>query len=176
DVPQTQSWRGCLIANEVIDALPVRLFALREAGLFERCVGLDAQHSFVWHERAADAALAAAVTDVIGDAETLPRPYLSEVRPMLAPWFAEVAGQLQEGMAVFIDYGYSRAEYYSPQRRGGTLCCHYRHRAHDDPLILAGLQDITAWVDFDALAQITTDKGFDVVARGSQAEFLIAQG
>jgi SAM-dependent MidA family methyltransferase len=174
DVPPTQPWRGCLIANEVIDALPVQLFALREEGLFERGVGFDAAQSFVWHERAADAALTAAVADVIGAAGTLPRPYLSEVRPMLAPWFAEVAGQLQQGTAVFIDYGYSRADYYAPQRHEGTLRCHYRHRAHDDPLILPGLQDITAWVDFDALAEIAMAKGFDVVARASQAEFLIA--
>ncbi len=174
DVPPTQPWHGCLIANEVIDALPVRLFALREEGLFERAVGLDAQDCFVWRERGADAALTRAVADVVKTADSLPRPYFSEVRPMLAPWFAEVAGQLQQGAAIFIDYGYSRAGYYAPQRSEGTLRCHYRHRAHDDPLVLPGLQDITAWVDFDTLAEIAVARGFDVVARGSQADFLFA--
>jgi SAM-dependent MidA family methyltransferase len=176
DVPPPQPWHGCLIANEVIDALPVRLFALREEGLFERCVGLDAQQSFVWRERAADAALAATIADVIGAAETLPRPYLSEVRPMLAPWFAEVAEQLQQGTALFIDYGYSRADYYAAQRSEGTLRCHYRHRAHDDPLILAGLQDITAWVDFDDLAEAGAKARFALDANLTQAQWLIGNG
>jgi SAM-dependent MidA family methyltransferase len=174
DVPPADAWRGCLIANEVVDALPVRLFALREAGLFERAVGLDAQQAFVWRERIADAALALSVAAVIGAGDNLPRPYLSEVRPLLSPWFAVVARHLQQGTAVFVDYGYSRADYYAPQRREGTLRCHYRHRAHDDPLILPGLQDITAWVDFDDLAETAAAQGFEITGAGSQAQFLIA--
>jgi SAM-dependent MidA family methyltransferase len=174
DAPPQDAWCGCLIANEVIDALPVRLFALREEGLFERAVGLDAQQRFVWRERVADAALSAAVDAVIGTADNLPRPYLSEVRPLLAPWFAAVARRLQRGTAIFVDYGYSRPDYYAPQRREGTLRCHYRHRAHDDPLILPGLQDITAWVNFDALAEAAAAEHFEVIANASQAEFLIA--
>jgi SAM-dependent MidA family methyltransferase len=174
DAPPQSAWCGCLIANEVIDALPVRLFALRDEGLYERAVGFDTQQRFVWRERVADAALTTAVADAIGTPDTLPRPYLSEVRPLLAPWFREVAQHLHQGAAVFIDYGYSRADYYATQRGEGTLRCHYRHRAHDDPLILPGLQDITAWVDFDGLADAAVAEGFDVTARGSQAEFLIS--
>jgi SAM-dependent MidA family methyltransferase len=176
DQPPMNAWSGCLIANEVIDALPVRLFALRDEGLFERGVGFDAGQAFVWQERAADPALLAAVADAVGAGGNLPRPYLSEVRPLVGPWFAEVARHLQQGTALFIDYGYSHAGYYAPQRSEGTLRCHYRHRAHDDPLILPGLQDITAWVDFDGLEQAASAAGFAVTGNGSQAEFLVAHG
>jgi SAM-dependent MidA family methyltransferase len=174
DVPPERAWRGCLIANEVIDALPVRLFTLRDSGLFERAVGVDAAQAFVWHERPADAALTALV-DVVA-AQALPRPYLSEVRPLLAPWFAEVTRHLEQGMALFVDYGYSRAEYYSPQRSAGTLRCHYRHRAHDNPFLLPGLQDITAWVDFDALAAAAVAAGLAAEKLESQSNFLLGNG
>ena len=83
---------------------------------------------------------------------------------------------LTQGMALFIDYGYAHGEYYAPGRREGTLRCHYRHRAHNDPLILPGLQDITAWVDFDALARAGAGAGFNIAAHSTQAEFLIAHG
>jgi SAM-dependent MidA family methyltransferase len=176
DAPPAAPWRGALIANEVIDALPARLFALRENGLFARSVGVGAHGEFVWRERAADAALTNAVTQAFGETASLPQPYLSEVRPLLAPWFAEVSRQLKQGTALFIDYGYSRAEYYAPSRRAGTLRCHYRHRAHDNPLILPGLQDITAHVDFDALVAAGNATGFTQSVQSSQAEFLIAHG
>ena len=176
NAPPAQAWRGCLIANEVIDALPVRLFSLREEGLFARAVGAGAQKEFVWRDVPADAALNDAVRRAIGAADALPRPYRSEVRPLFAPWFAEVTRHLKQGTAMFIDYGYFRADYYAPQRREGTLRCHYRHRAHDDPLIFPGLQDITAWVDFDALAGAGAAAGFALEANVTQAQFLIAQG
>jgi SAM-dependent MidA family methyltransferase len=174
DAPPQSAWSGALVANEVIDALPVRLFALRDEGLFERAVGFDARQSFVWHERPADAALTTAVAEALIAPDVLPRPYRSEVRPLLAPWFEEVTRSLERGTALFIDYGYSRADYYAPQRRDGTLRCHYRHRAHDNPLILPGLQDITAWVDFDTLAAAAAAAGFHVATYGSQADYLIA--
>ncbi len=176
DTPPAESWRGALVANEVIDALPVRLFSLRDEGLFARGVGVGANREFVWRECAADAGLTAAVAQAVGDVTALPRPYLSEVRPMLQPWLAEVLRHLEHGAAWFIDYGYAREDYYAPSRRAGTLRCHYRHRAHDDPLIFPGLQDITAWVDFDALAQAGAAAGFAVSAISSQAHFLINNG
>lgn len=176
DAPPNHGWRGCLIANEVVDALPVRLFALREAGLFERAVGVGAQGQFIWREHPADAALAESVANATTAVAALPRPYCSEVRPLLAPWLAEVTRSLEGGVAWFVDYGYARDEYYAPQRREGTLRCHYRHRAHDDPLILPGLQDITAWVDFDALAAAGAMAGFALDAYVTQAQFMIAHG
>ncbi len=185
DAPPPTVWRGALVANEVIDALPVRAFALRDDGLFARKVGVDESEHFVWREVEADEALAEAVHAAVTNPAlrpqasglgTLPRPYLSEVCPMLAPWLVEVTRMLERGSAWFIDYGYAHGEYYAPERREGTLRCHWRHRAHNDPLILPGLQDITAWVDFDALALAGAQAGFEVATHTTQAQFLIANG
>jgi SAM-dependent MidA family methyltransferase len=174
DAPPAEVWKGALIANEVIDALPVRLFALNDDGLHARCVAIGEAGDFVWRDACADGALHDAVAAGLGSrASELPRPYRSEVRPLLAPWFAEVTRSLQQGIALFADYGYDRADYYAPERREGTLRCHYRHRAHNDPLLWPGLQDITAWVDFDALAAAASSASFECVANTSQAQFLI---
>ena len=177
DAPPATPWRGALVANEVIDALPVRAFALREGGLFARVVGVDAQDRFVWREVAADGGLRSAVERALGDRlVSLPKPYVSEVCTLLDPWLAEVTRTLERGSAWFIDYGYAHGEYYDPARHAGTVRCHYRHRAHDDPLILPGLQDITAWVDFDALARAGEAARLVVTEHATQAQFLIANG
>jgi SAM-dependent MidA family methyltransferase len=176
DAPPTKPWHGALIANEVLDALPVRAFALRDEGLFARAVGVDGDGRFVWREVPADAALRADVARVVADASALPRPFVSEFCPLLVPWFAEVVRNLKSGAACFIDYGYSREDYYSPHRGSGTLRCHWRHRAHDDPLILPGLQDITAHVDFAALVEAGAAAGFAATSPESQARFLIRNG
>jgi len=175
DAPPTASWSGVLIANEVVDALPVRSFALRDDRLFERCVGVDESNRFEWREREADSAFDAAVRKTL-EGLALPQPYRSEYCALLSPWVVEITGTLAGGEAWFIDYGHTRRDYYSPQRRAGTLRCHYRHRVHDDPLILTGLQDITAWVDFDALGEAARESGLQVAAFTTQAEFLIANG
>lgn len=173
DTPPQAAWRGVLLANEVVDALPVRLFTLRHDGVFARGVAFDGGR-FVWREQHADAALAAAVEHAVAPASALPRPYRSEVCMSLTPWFQAVTATLEAGAALFVDYGYTRDEYYAAARHEGTLRCHYRHRAHDDPLILAGLQDITAWVDFDALREAGQAAGFACTAFSSQAHFLMA--
>ena len=175
DAPPTETWSGVLIANEVVDALPVRLFELREDRLFERCVGVDASNRFQWRERDADAAFAASVSNALAG-HPLPQPYRSEYCALLRPWLAEVTATFADGEAWFVDYGHTRGDYYAPQRRSGTLRCHYRHRAHDDPLILTGLQDITAWVDFDALGEAGLACGLRMSAFLTHAEFLIAHG
>jgi len=177
DAPPARAWRGVLVANEVVDALPVRLFTLRDDGLFARTVGADSAGRLAWREVPADAALERDVTLALGARmRTLPRPFLSEVRPMVKPWLAEVTQALQQGAAWFIDYGHDANEYYAPQRREGTLRCHYRHRAHDDPFFLPGLQDITASVDFGALLAAGAAAGLSADAVTSQAHFLIAHG
>jgi SAM-dependent MidA family methyltransferase len=176
DAPPAVPWRGALFANEVVDALPVRVFAWRDAGLFARCVGLDARGALCWVERPADPTLAAAFARAIDDPAQLPRPYCSELPQALDAWFAAVAGALVEGVALFIDYGYPRGEYYLAQRDQGTLVCHYRHRAHADPLWMPGLCDVTAFVDFTALAKAGHAAGFLPACYASQARFLIAAG
>ncbi len=176
DAPPARPWCGALIANEVIDALPVRAFMLRSGEIFERKVGVDESGRFVWREVLADAGLRTALARIIPDPSILPQPYASEICMMLAPWFVEITRQLENGAAWFIDYGYSRAEYYSPHRSNGTLRCHWHHRAHDDPLILPGLQDITTHVDFDALIEAGESTGFRLAAFEPQAQFLIRNG
>ena len=176
DAPPAQSWRGALVANEVVDALPVRLFTLRDEGIFARAVAFDGDR-FVWREVIADQMLADALARALGARlRELPRPYSSEICTQLPAWFAEVTRALVEGDAWFIDYGYDRATYYAPARREGTLRCHYRHRAHNAPLILPGLQDITAWVDFDALIEAGAACGFETGAPVAQSRFLIEHG
>jgi SAM-dependent MidA family methyltransferase len=175
--PPRAEWCGVLIANEVIDALPVQLFSLRDQGLFERKVSVDADGNFVWCEQPAQLHFSAAVTNAIGaDIDTTPRPYHSEICVLLQPWLLEVTQFLRQGSALFIDYGYAHGEYYAAARSEGTLRCHFRHRAHNDPLILPGVQDITAWVDFDALERAGNAVGFVVAAHTTQTEFLIAHG
>ena len=174
DAPPAEAWNGALVANEVIDALPVRLFALDDDALHARCVAVGQAGEFAWRDVPADRALQDAVATSLGrQASILPRPYRSEVRPLVAPWFAAVTRSLQQGVALFADYGYDCGAYYAPERREGTLRCHYRHRAHNDPLLWPGLQDITAWVDFDALAAVAASAGFECVANSSQAQFLV---
>ena len=92
---------------------------------------------------------------------------------MLGPWLAEVLGAIDAGGLVLIDYGMSRRDYYRPERADGTLMCHFRHRAHSDPLLWPGLQDITAWVDFTAVAQAASDLGFSVAGFTTQAQFIV---
>jgi SAM-dependent MidA family methyltransferase len=177
DAPPRESWRGVIVANEVIDALPVRLFKLREEGVFARTVALDGQNHFVWNEIPADIAFAESVAHTLGERmRELPRPYTSEICVLLLPWFEEITRSLEHGEAWFIDYGCDRASYYAAARSAGTLRCHYRHRAHNDPLILPGLQDITAWVDFDAVTQAAANAGFATIANVPQSRFLIEHG
>ncbi len=173
DEPPHESWRGVVLANEVIDALPASRFALRIDGLQEQYVA-GGPDEFTWTELPAPPLLAEMVqtrlADCMGD---LPRPYRSEIHTTLAPWLEAVTDRLQCGLALFIDYGYPRHEFYRSERRDGTLVCHYRHHAHDDPLILVGLQDITAFVDFTALAEAADACGLDVAGYTSQTQFLL---
>jgi len=108
--------------------------------------------------------------------EPLPTGYTSELLPELGAWFAAVAGSLRRGLVVIADYGYGLPEYYAAERRTGTLQCHYRHRTHADPYWFPGLNDITASVNFTALAQAAQAAGFELAGYDSQAGFLRAAG
>jgi SAM-dependent MidA family methyltransferase len=163
-----------VIANEVADALPVRRFALLDAGVFEDRVGWEGG-GFAWVERPADPDLSGQVARIRREHGLSP-PYRSELRPLVRPWLSALAGCLARGVLLFIDYGCSERDYYARERRDGTLLCHYRHRAHADPLVLTGLQDITAWLDFTALARAGGEAGLDLLGYATQAHFLIDCG
>ena len=167
---------GVLIANEVLDALPTERFTMQAGRPRQLGVHLQAGE-FAWSSVAAPAALEAAVRAIEQDTgNRLPDGYSSEVSVRQPAWIASLAASLGQGLALFTDYGYSRREYYHPQRTDGTLACHYRHHWHADPFFLPGLQDITAWVDFSAAARAAVTAGLDVAAYTTQAHFLLATG
>ncbi|PKM08114.1 MAG: hypothetical protein CVV14_05770 [Gammaproteobacteria bacterium HGW-Gammaproteobacteria-4] len=177
DAPPEQPWRGALFANEVLDALPTPRFQMREREVLEVHVACADDGRFIDSLRPADAMLGSAVRHV---EQYLEAPfaggYRSELLPQLPYWIQAVAGLLHEGVMLFADYGYPRSEYYLPERCDGTLVCHYRHRAHADPYLLPGLQDLTAFVDFTALAEAGCGAGFDFAGYCSQASFLLGNG
>jgi SAM-dependent MidA family methyltransferase len=177
DRPPEPDWRGVLFANEVIDALPATRFSLRDGEVFEEYVTLDGEGRLLRTDRPADALVAASVRHVERDlGSEFADGYRSEILPQLPYWIQAVAGSLVAGLVLFIDYGYVRREFYLPERDDGTLMAHYRHHAHNDPLYLPGLNDLTASVDFTALAEAGNSAGFGVAAYLPQAQFLIGAG
>ena len=171
-----RAFRGVVVANELADALPVERFLRTADGVDELRVARDGER-FRWQRRPAGAVLAGAVAAIEADlGRCLPDGYVSEVSPALAGWLAELAAGLDEALVLLFDYGLPRREYYAPERSGGWLRCHFRHRAHDDPLILPGIQDITAWVDFTAAAEAAHAAGLRVAGYQTQAEFLLHGG
>ena len=170
--PPDEPWRGVLLANEVIDALSVERFQLAGSGVEQLCV-VESETGFEWVSRPAPAELA----DALALLEVkFPAAYRSEVNLQLPAWLKAVTSSLQQGLALFIDYGYPRHEYYLDQRNDGTLICHYQHRAHDDVFFWPGLQDITAFVDFTLLAESANDCGMQVAGYTSQVMFLLGCG
>ena len=190
-----KGFRGVVFGNELLDAMPVERFRMTAAGLQQLQVGWEENHSaiapgialpppsatapdvalpppslasFVWRERCADAALQRRI-----GALCLPQHYTSEINFLAEAWVGSVADRLTEGVVLLMDYGFPRAEFYHPQRAGGTLMCHYRHRAHADPLVQVGLQDITAHVDFTAIAEAGCAAGLALLGYTSQASFLL---
>ena len=177
DRPPEQAWRGVLFANEVIDALPTTRFSVRGGEVHEEHVTLDGEGRLRRVDRPADALTAGAVRHVEHDlGAAFADGYRSEILPQLPYWIQAVAGSLGAGLMLFIDYGYVRREFYLPERDDGTLMAHYRHHAHNDPLYLPGLNDLTASVDFTALAEAGNSAGFSVAAYLPQAQFLIGAG
>jgi SAM-dependent MidA family methyltransferase len=177
DRPPEENWKGVLFANEVIDALPTTRFVIGHGEVYEEHVALDGYGRLVRVDRPADGLVAGAVRHVERDLERqFEDGYRSEILPQLPYWIQAIAGTLEAGLMLFIDYGYVRREFYLPERHDGTLMAHYRHRAHNDPLYLPGLNDLTASVDFTALAEAGNSAGFGVAAYLPQAQFLIAAG
>lgn len=172
--------RGVVLANEVLDAMPVERFVLRGRpdGIAVHALGVGLSgDQFEWRETSPTPEMLNAVADIV---ESLPAPltegYTSELCVAFQPWIASLAAQLEAGVALLIDYGLPRSHLYHPERRQGTLRCHFRHRAHDDPFLNVGLQDITAWVDFTRVAEAADGAGLDVLGFATQAAFLIGAG
>ncbi len=168
--------RGVIVANEVLDALPAERFIRRRDGVMQQCVTLDGE-GFAWDEEPAGESLARAVAVVEAErGETLPDGFTSEVSLAAINWVTDLAAALAEGLVFLFDYGVARREYYAMERADGWLRCHFRHHAHNDPLVLAGIQDITAWVDFTAVAEAATAAGLEIAGYSAQAQFLISGG
>ncbi|MGA9032106.1 MAG: SAM-dependent methyltransferase [Sulfuricaulis sp.] len=163
-------FRGVLLANELLDAMPSERFRIAEDGVRQLHVTWETDR-FVWREKQADEAIRARIEPL-----ALSTGYTSEINFMAEAWVRSAADILKQGAMLLIDYGFPRTEFYHPQRSDGTLMCHYRHRVHDDPLILIGLQDITAHVDFTAIADAATGTGLSLLGYTSQAAFLIGSG
>lgn len=162
---------GAVVANEVLDALPVHLVHWKDSALAERGVSLNGE-KFVWQERPVgnDALLHSAQNIAAPDG------YVSEICLAARGLVNSLAQRLQQGALLFIDYGFGAREYYHPQRSTGTLMCHYRHHAHDDPFFLPGLQDITAHVNFTDVAECGIDAGLELLGYTNQAFFLLNCG
>lgn len=168
------NFNGIVLANEVLDAMPVSLVK-KNKDWFELGVGFDGD-KFVWNYLPGNSEAVKTVEDLEARFGPYDDGYTTEVNLNYAPWFQALGNATDQVVALLIDYGYEGADYYHPQRRQGTLLCHYRHRVHSDPLILPGLQDITASVDFDGVADAAESAGFDVVGLLSQSRFLLENG
>jgi len=165
---------GVILANEVCDAMPVHCLQFHQGKISELLIEYrDAE--LHWCEGEISNPLLAKQSDtiqtIVGDAH-----YLTEVNLASQAWLSSLADSLEQGAIFIIDYGYPMSDYYHLQRSQGTLMCYYQHQGHDNPLILQGLQDMTAHVDFTVLAQTAVDNGLDVEGFQSQADFLLAGG
>lgn len=170
-----ERFSGALVANEVLDVMPVHLIAWRPEGIFERGVARAEAGGFAWADKpaAGRVAEAAATLDI-----SLPEEgeYVSELNLAGRAWIAEWAARLESGALLLVDYGYPRAEYYLSSRSTGTLLCYFRHHAHGDPFLWPGLNDITAFVDFTAVAEAGFEAGLDVLGYADQANLLFNCG
>ncbi|MHB1591699.1 MAG: class I SAM-dependent methyltransferase [Sulfuricella sp.] len=192
------AFSGLIVGNEVLDAMPVHLVAWGEDRLFERGVSIE-DGQFSWSERKLTSGqLFDIAASLAGGCHPLSNPlprageganvkgacfdlgegknYVSEIALAARGFVATLAGLLEKGAILMLDYGFGQNEYYHPQRSSGTLMCHYRHHAHDDPFYLPGLQDITSHVDFSAIAEAGIGHGLKLLGYTSQAHFLINSG
>ena len=165
---------GIVLANEVLDAMPVNLLK-KNSRWVELGVGYDGG-KFIWCDMPVAGSAIESIVEIESQFGPYADGYTTEINSNYQPWLNALSDSCHEVVGLIIDYGYERAQYYHPQRQQGTLLCHYRHRAHNDPLILPGLQDITASVDFDAVADAAIRAGFEVVGLTAQGRFLLHNG
>jgi len=170
-----ESFSGAIVANEVLDALPVHRVRWQDSALNEAGVAWSEQ-GFIWQERCLSTADLLQAAQNINEQISLPDDYASEICLAARGLVNSLAASLTQGAMLFIDYGFGAREFYHPQRDAGTLMCHYRHHAHDDPFFLPGLQDITAHVNFTDIAECGIDAGLELLGYTNQAFFLINNG
>ena len=169
-----ERFRGVMLANEVVDAMPVHALAWTRDRVLERGVCAN-EGELAWSDRPADGALLASAKELVIDIPPSGR-YESELALFARAWMRSLGRLLERGAILVIDYGFPAREYFHPQRSMGTLACHYRHHVHHDPFHLPGLQDVTAHVDFSALARAATGAGLEVLGFANQAQFLVNCG
>lgn len=166
---------GIILANELLDAMPVHRVTWQQGQLQESYVGMT-DNEFTWQiGPLSDTRLKTRFEQFTAD-NYLPDGYITEINLAAEDWIRTIGDRLEQGMVVLIDYGFSQHEYYHPQRHQGTLMCHYRHRGHDNPFRFVGLQDITAHVDFTAIADAALELGMKVAGYTTQAHFLLGSG
>ncbi|MCP3687280.1 MAG: SAM-dependent methyltransferase [Gammaproteobacteria bacterium] len=165
------SFDGIVIGNELLDAMPVSMLQKTEKWR-ELGVGFDGER-FSWHDYAEDGEAVKQIQTIDDSLGPLPEGYRTEVNLNYRPWFQALSDVSHHVVVLLIDYGYQQAEYYRADRERGTLLCHYHHRAHDDVFILPGLQDVTASVDFDAVASAAAASGFNIIGVAQQGHFLM---
>jgi SAM-dependent MidA family methyltransferase len=167
------SINGVIIANEVIDALPFTRFKIHNGQVYE--LGISCKHNqLIEQTRLADELLSNLVVNITKEIGiTFDNGYTSEIRVNFKRWFRAIESMLNSGAMFFVDYGYSRKEYYDPTRTNGSMICHYRNVAHEDPLSHLGIQDISASVDFSLLADVALQRNIEVGFFTSQSDFLI---
>ena len=170
-----ERFAGVVVANELLDAMPVHLVRWRAEGIAERGVTLAADGQFAWQEVPAGGAVLAAAQQIAGECP-MADGHLSEIGLAAEAWAAEWGHRLSCGVLLLIDYGFPRHEFYHPQRDQGTLMCHYRHHAHGEPFYLPGLQDITAHVDFTAIIAAAFERGLELQGYTAQGQFLLNCG
>lgn len=184
DLPQVRwldampkRFSGVVLANEVLDAMPVEL-VIRSADGWRRQMVTVENGAFAFVQAPLGAELEQQLARQVPDHEHMIEGYVTELHPVGAGFMGSLAAMFAggRGAAILVDYGFPAHEYYLDQRIGGTLMCHYRHHAHPDPFYLPGLQDITAHVDFTAMALASQDAGLPVLAYMSQAAFLLGAG
>lgn len=170
------AFSGVILANEVLDALPVHCVQWTDQQFFERGVAWDGSR-LIWQSRECQVGpLWQAAQSLMSNGQTAALPYTSEINLNAPALVHTLAATLTCGAMIFIDYGFPQREYYHPQRHMGTLRAHYRHHALDDPFWLPGLCDLTAHVDFSALAQAASQSGLQLAGYTSQASFLMHAG
>lgn len=165
------TFSGVILANELLDAMPMHLFQIQNNRMYDVNITENAGILAYTYTPTQDTVLLNFVNSL-----QLPNGYTSEINRLLPHWIASLSDLLKIGVIFLIDYGFPCAEYYHPDRKLGTLMCHYKHHAHTDPLRYPGLQDMTAHVDFTAIAIAASDNNLSVLGFCEQAAFLFGCG